>query len=317
MGSPEQSIPVGEQLDSPEAYERAGKFFIGKEDAVTPHPVVLETGASYNLIASLPPNSLPPNWDQAQICNDFLYASTRSRLAQAGLNLIGLRFFHNRGRLFARFNARVLGPRPIQLDAGEGLASFFNVDYAEPVVGQELVDLVLSGEDVRISGELREDWLSMPVRVIDRNQNVHVNELDAVALRLKEKRLGIDPSEEPITITSRSQNLNHLGARDVLQEHVFRELDPEERVTFWVGETRSKVALGSNYVGVLTFLASCGPGNWGVQTNSPLIKPGTNNTIRTELWKPKRTEHGLPIGYSGEEEPGEQYVFMRIYRSAS
>lgn len=318
MGSAERSIQTDEQMNSPEAYERAGAFFVGEGDIVIPCPITLMNGVSYDLSIIPPANSLPPNWDQAEMCNRFLHLSTRSRLAQAGLNLTGLRFYRDQQEgLMARFNARVIGPRPIRLEANEGLASFFNVDYAQPIVEQELIDLVSEGTEVQIGGEYGTDWELVPLQIIDFNQRTHINELGVIALRLQERRLGIVPSQEPITITSSSRELDHLGAREILQDQVFTELCPDERVPFWVGETRSVVTLGKQYAGVLTSLAKCGGNSWGIQTNSPLIKPGTNNTIRTELWRPAENEHGSRISYSGEEEPGRQYVFMRVYRSDS
>lgn len=299
--------------------ELGRKSFVGQEDTANPYPAIFYPGVYYTLSSVVPNGALPFNDLDGRLYNGVLHSSTRSKMAQIGLNLTGLHFLHDHNRqLRANFFARVLGPRPIVLDNLEGVASFYNVDGAKRLRGEELYRLVKEENLIQISGKYGVDWFISPLHIVDGQEAPVLKDVNAITLRLKQKRWAIEDSDKPIMIGDLSSEMNHLEARRILDDQVFKEIGPDDDVPFCIGETESRVVLKPGVVGVLSSMANMGQENWSLQINSLLIKPGTDNPIRTEMWTPtvfKETEDdiGWPTGFTGEVDIENQFVFMQVY----
>lgn len=306
----DKSDPIKEQLKA------LDKFFIGSGDVSVPYTCVLEPGVDYLLEANIPDTCLHPlDYNNQLIAlSQNIRSSTRSRLAQSGLELTGVHFIYNHlGQLIARFHARIEGPRAIQLEEGTGVAGLYSEYGANLLLGPNLYDSVMKYEQVQISGEFGKDWFFYFLDDSDgltTDKNYAANSV-AIALKLADKRFGIIKSPDPITVTEQSKDVNHLGARQVLNQTYFYELTPSDRAYYWVGETRSKVKLSAGVNGVLNFSANIGK-TWVPHASSLLIKSGTDNTIRTEFWMPKPGGNHR-ILYPEARDYENQYVFLHLY----
>jgi len=283
--------------------EGAGRFII-TPDAKVNKKTLLYPGEESILSGILISDVLP---DEA-----VLQHSTRSKLAQLGLELFNPSFCLDSGRqLMANFRARVLGPRAIEFGAGQGVACFFDTTETVPLMGQDLYSSIIEQKRLRVSGEFGVDWclFSRCFGLIKDEDQMPLAEL--LALRLKDKRWGVNESVEAINFTQFDKT-DYLSARDILDQEIFYELKLDEYVNFWVGETRSKLVLSRDIMAWINPAVLVGK-TWVPHIFSLLIKPGTQNTIRTEHWLPEDNNPNINIVFAQKEDYRDQYIFLHLY----
>lgn len=207
-----------------------------------------------------------------------------------------------------------LGGRPIELPKGEGLGCFFSIGgAADYLVGARLA---LKAASI-IKGDFGDAWqLVVPQRIpISKNLN-HLPSATAVALMLDKKtRYMIPPDDTSIKLPAGEKEYRkYLIDHEILQRIGKKQTPP----FFWVAQTLAKVYLPKKQgiIGVLGVMAYVNK-QWICQTESRLIKPGTNWEIMHEFFDPKRAKGKSPQLEQPEEaqDPyglGTQYVVMYL-----
>lgn len=266
----------------------AGKFWVGpdlattKESLIEPH--------SLTFIPVLLPENLPllRFHPYAFSC---VYASTRSRYAQMGLEVS-----RNAGTEIAKTFQEVSRPdgslvyqaqipvvnqsaRAIHLSCGE---KFFYLYWwsGETITGQKLVDLV--GSAIKIQGEQGKDWQWW---------YNSAGETGGIEFLIDpQSRSWIPPDSQPMRIAD-GPVTNH--SRETVDAYLKKPIPRTEKPLFWVGETQAEIILDPTVHGLVDMSVTCGIGgcvekeNRDFQTNSVIIQGGnTAGRIRAEVSSP-------------------------------
>lgn len=150
-----------------------GKFWIGKKDLSVPEEIILDLGWNEDIPVILSKEHLPPlNWLSPEIVA-HLEVSTRSRMAQCGLNvneketqiLLALGLSDERKQALESGKSFILrvpvensSGRKIIIPTGCGLFRFYFHWGAEWVVKDRLVNLLETQQGIKINGRKGKDW---------------------------------------------------------------------------------------------------------------------------------------------------------------
>ncbi|MCK5084240.1 MAG: hypothetical protein KAQ64_01115 [Candidatus Pacebacteria bacterium] len=279
----EQSVMINEgyeKLKEIKGFWSGSDIKMEKEEIVPPNSC-LETNLIINK-DNFP--SIDLDWGVFRCLN----SSTRSRLAQAGIEIK----FDQNSLSFEDFkqikngedvNASVTvynnGLRPIEIDGD--VVRFFWVNEEDRLRGAELREAIFSGE-IKMEGEEGEDWFmgdidydldekdSDLMKLNMQNEEFAKNSKDVMIVfpTDENKKMYIPQSDKPLKINNRADLENVL-------ETVPDNLD---NLNFEVGET-SKIHLSNNICGVI----NTGMYNKGKHLVSPLIDPDFEGSIRSEL----------------------------------
>lgn len=272
-----------------------GKFWVGP-DIATANSARLEPNCR-TLVPIAIPSDLKPFTDLHPYAFSCVYASTRSRYAQLGLEVSKATGVEIAATLqpvqdsHDSYKALIpvinQGVRAIHLSCGE---KFFYLYWwgGATVTGQKLVDLV--GSKIKIEGEQGKDW-----------QWWHnsAGEIGGVEFLIDpQSRAWIPPHTEPARISD-GQTVNH--SRDIVDAYLKKPVPQTGKPLFWVGETRAEITLDPSVHGLVDMSVACSMGaciseeeNFDFQANSVLIQGGnTAGRLRTEICSPT-TEDKIP-----------------------
>lgn len=274
-----------------------GKFWVGPDLASTTEVILKPESLTYVPVSL--PKTFPPLTDFYHFhpyIFSCIYASTRSRYAQLGLEVSKATGPEIAATLQPAqdspkdYNALVAvvnqGARAIHLSKGEKFFYMYWWD-GSTVTGQELVDLV--GSAIKVQGEQGKDWQWW------RGSSKIIEGIEL--LIDPQSRSWIPPDPEPIRIFDGS-TVNH--SRDRVDVYLKKPVPRTEKPLFWIGETRAEITLDPSVHGLVDMSVACGmgididEGSRDSQTNSVLIQGGnTAGRLRTEICSPT-TENEIP-----------------------
>lgn len=210
-----------------------------------------------------------------------LHATTRSRYAQVGLEIVKGGILHSKVTVINHSN------RPIELSKGE---AFFYAYYfdGQTMKGKELDSRIGAGQDakIRVVGRENVDW-----RKWYGVNKAHIPEnLKGIEFIINpESRRWISPGDEPIRLHNKVAG-NHL--RGVLDTYLTKPIPQTDEQMFWVSESFAELYLDSSVHGILEWFVD--ETNHNFQTNSVLFKGGnTYGRMRNEIVSPT-TEERIP-----------------------
>lgn len=278
-------------MTSPESFNKRSDspFWVGPDLSLV-HDVYVEGNRMVDALLMIQRDQIPPflKDDYARIKD--LRASVRSRYAQLGIEVydhgedLYQHLLWNSDRLMLEneiplpvqiFNRAA---RPISIGRGSRLFRSF-YDGGHHLTGTDLEQKVNKGEDseIFIDGEQGKDWVwAYEKDKRSKKIGVHVRISD-------DKRGWIPRASGPVAISDRD-GANFRQEIDGLLKPVPE--DPDMKL--WIGETQPRIKLGKSVIGILQPIASQNPDGrftkqWGAQTNSHLIDPGSNWPIRVEI----------------------------------
>lgn len=289
MESRRDGIPreiVNEFLSYQEAgkeLEKLGGFWSGPDMEIAEKQII-DKKTSQVAYLSVSREDFPPgelNWSIFR-CLQF---STRSRFAQAGLEIIFRPDSFSEGDMERINNGEKIdvpvvinnqGTRPVEVEGG--VVRFFWVNENNRLSGEELKSAVAS--QMEIEGEQGKDWFysnsnfesEETMKQDDKHEPVcrssgPQREL-AIVFPIR-KKLRIPESDEPLKI----------GSRKALEDALVSTEENADPETVEIGET-PKVKLSEDLYAVIN------PGvsdTGGMHRNSRLIDPGFSGAIRTEM----------------------------------
>lgn len=216
-----------------------------------------------------------------------LHATTRSRYAQAGLEVVKGGILHSKVTVINHSD------RPIELSKDE---AFFYAYYfdGKTMRGEELDSRIGTEQDakIRVVGRENVDWRKW--YGVDK---IHVpKNLEGIEFVINpESRRWILPGDEPIRLHDKDAE-NHL--RGLLDTFLTKPIPQTGEQMFWVSESSAELYLDSSVHGILE------ESDYDFQTNSALFKGGnTYGRMRNEIVSPT-TEERIP-----------KSIIMRFVRS--
>lgn len=210
-----------------------------------------------------------------------LHATTRSRYAMAGLEIVKGGILHSKITVINHSN------RPIELSKGEAFCYAYYSD-GKTMRGEELDSRIGTEQDAKIRVVGREDvdwrkWYGINKAHVPKN-------LEGIEFMINpESRRWIPPCDEPIRLHDKVAK-NHL--RGLLDTFLIRPIPQTDKQMFWVSESSAELYLDPSVHGILEWFVDENDHNF--QTNSVLFKGGnTYGRIRNEMVSPT-TEERIP-----------------------
>ena len=266
-----------------------GRLWKGS-DVVTTRPIILNQSQSTAVIVVITPDSLRPHDSFFPKSPDSLQVSTRSRLAQVGLEVHGINkdsvpqdvraSWKNLNGNMLTFEAAVdvtnHCKRPIRLDKDFPMFRFFHESSDSVLKGKTLASIFAEGS-LRIEGEEGADW-----------ELSHRNGLFVRINSQGRKWIPPDRDNKPIVIDdSTLEGVDYRGKLDPL----LRPIPRVEEKILWIGET-PRITLSEDLEVILGKSAfhdyrDIRGDTTGIQINSRLIDGGkTDWAIRVEILSP-------------------------------
>lgn len=274
-------------------YNIEGRLWKGP-DVVTKHPILLNQSQSTVVPVVITPDSLPPRNNFFPKNPDSLQVSTRSRLAQAGLEVHGIykdsipqavrasrqNFSASISTFEAAVNVTNHCKRPIHLYKNSPMFRFFYESYNSSLSRKALVSIVEEGS-LKIEGEEGVDW-----------EWSHKNGLFVRINSKGRKWIPPDSNNTPIRIDERT--LKAVDYRKDL-DPFFVPIPVVDEEILWIGET-PRITLKDNLEIILGKSAfhdytDIRGDTTGTQINSRLIDGGkTNWAVRVEILSSTRVD---------------------------
>jgi hypothetical protein len=278
-------------------------FWIGPDIAIATSATIAP-GEQVFVPISLPDKPVPfPNFDHPYAFS-VLHASTRSRFAQLGLEVLQSTGFSiaqtlyiepkedKPGELRAIIPVVNRAARPIHLPEG---VKFFYPYYWEgdTITDHSLKDLL--GSEIKINGVEGKDWRWWYGQISKdggiRREHVQRKELQGIEFFLNpESQAWIPPSDKPMTISD-AQIDNHNRAE--IDQFLKKPIPESNEPLFWIAETSASLEISPAIHGLVDWVVTqsgepvATDDNSHHQANSTLIRGGnTFGKMRVEIFSP-------------------------------
>lgn len=253
------------------------KGFIITPDIASAADIIVPANGTASVPVTIPEDFFPiPGVHPYAL--SVLHATTRSRHAQAGLEIVKGGILHNKVTVINHPN------RPIGISKGETFCYAYYYD-GQTMRGEELDSGIGAEQDakIRVVGEENVDW-----RKWYGVNEIHIpKNLQGIEFMIDpESRRWIAPSNEPIRLHDKDAE-NHL--RGLLDTFLVKSIPQTDEQIFWVSESSAELYLNSSVHGILEWLVDEGDHNF--QTNSVIFRGGnTYGRMRYEIMSPTSEE---------------------------